>query len=239
MPRDQQHKIQHDQRVPRHDHHHQQVQSLQFPPVLFCAGAGGGVRAIPRQQDRRSGRSPMPITPGRVDPRRRCRSWIKKQGGEVVGTTGIPLEHPDMTLFLSKIRGALTGCRDHLLRQGQRSTSSTRATTRSDEKDKFAGDGAVACRRACPPSAKRSMGTSASTATSRYSRRRSIRPTPRRFTTRPSSGFKDVAPSNPLPDRYVQSNFEAMNCLKLGIEKSGFQGRDDTPKLIGRWRGSR
>jgi branched-chain amino acid transport system substrate-binding protein len=30
----------------------------------------------------------------------------------------------------------------------------------------------------------------------------------------------------------VQSNYEAMNFLKLGIEKSGFRGREDTMKLI-------
>src|SRR5438093_434649 len=44
--------------------------------------------------------------------------------------------------------------------------------------------------------------------------------------------LKQVDPSATLPDRYVQSNFEAMNALKLGIEKSGFRGREDTPKLI-------
>jgi branched-chain amino acid transport system substrate-binding protein len=44
--------------------------------------------------------------------------------------------------------------------------------------------------------------------------------------------LKKMDPSGPLPDRYVQSNYEAVNCLKLGIEKSGFQGRDDTMKLI-------
>ena len=41
-----------------------------------------------------------------------------------------------------------------------------------------------------------------------------------------------VDPSGPLPDRYVQSNYEAMNALKVGMEKSKFQGRDDTTKLI-------
>jgi branched-chain amino acid transport system substrate-binding protein len=30
----------------------------------------------------------------------------------------------------------------------------------------------------------------------------------------------------------VQSNFEAMNFLKLGMQKSGFKSREDTPKLI-------
>ena len=44
--------------------------------------------------------------------------------------------------------------------------------------------------------------------------------------------LKEVDPTATLPDRYVQSNFEAMNALKLGMEKSGFRGREDTPKLI-------
>src|SRR5207237_1261508 len=38
--------------------------------------------------------------------------------------------------------------------------------------------------------------------------------------------------SNPDPDRYTQSNYEAMNALKIGMEMSKFQGRDDTMKLI-------
>ena len=44
--------------------------------------------------------------------------------------------------------------------------------------------------------------------------------------------LKQIDPAGPLPDRYVQANFEALNTLKLGIQKSGFQGRKDTPKLI-------
>jgi branched-chain amino acid transport system substrate-binding protein len=35
-----------------------------------------------------------------------------------------------------------------------------------------------------------------------------------------------------LPDKYVQSNYESINAVKLGIQKSNFQGRDDTTKLI-------
>jgi branched-chain amino acid transport system substrate-binding protein len=30
----------------------------------------------------------------------------------------------------------------------------------------------------------------------------------------------------------VQSNYEAVNAVKLGMEKSGFRGREDTMKLI-------
>ena len=44
--------------------------------------------------------------------------------------------------------------------------------------------------------------------------------------------LKQIDPSGPLPDRYVQSNFEAINFLKLGMQKSGFRGREDTMKLI-------
>jgi len=35
-----------------------------------------------------------------------------------------------------------------------------------------------------------------------------------------------------LPDRYVQSNFEGVNFLKLGMERTKFRGREDTMKLI-------
>ena len=41
-----------------------------------------------------------------------------------------------------------------------------------------------------------------------------------------------IDPSGPLPDRYVQSNYEAMNAVKVAMEMSKFQGRDDTNKLI-------
>jgi len=44
--------------------------------------------------------------------------------------------------------------------------------------------------------------------------------------------LKAIDPSGPKPDRYVQSNFEAVNFLKLGVQKSGYRGRGDTMKLI-------
>ena len=44
--------------------------------------------------------------------------------------------------------------------------------------------------------------------------------------------LKQIDPSGPLPDRYVQSNYEGVNALKIGMQKSGFQGRKDTMKLI-------
>jgi branched-chain amino acid transport system substrate-binding protein len=48
-----------------------------------------------------------------------------------------------------------------------------------------------------------------------------------------SARLKQIDPTGPLPDRYTQSNYEAMNALKIGMEKSGYQSREDTMKLIG------
>src|SRR5205823_15057397 len=44
--------------------------------------------------------------------------------------------------------------------------------------------------------------------------------------------LKQAGIENAVPDRYVQSNFEAVNALKLGMEKSHYQSRADTDKLI-------
>ena len=54
----------------------------------------------------------------------------------------------------------------------------------------------------------------------------------KKFFDEAKARLKQVDPSGPLPDRYVQSNFEAMNAIKTGIEKSKFEGRKDTKKLI-------
>src|SRR5215470_5215793 len=57
-------------------------------------------------------------------------------------------------------------------------------------------------------------------------------PANKRFIEDAQARLKQIDPSGPLPDRFVQSNYEAMNALKLGMEKSKFQSRADTPKLI-------
>ena len=54
----------------------------------------------------------------------------------------------------------------------------------------------------------------------------------KRFLDESTPRLKEIDPSGPLPDRYVQSNYEAINALKIGIQKSGFRGREDTMKLI-------
>src|SRR4029079_9656089 len=37
----------------------------------------------------------------------------------------------------------------------------------------------------------------------------------------------------PHPDRSVRATYEAMNALKIAMEKCKFRGREDTDKLIG------
>src|SRR5262249_45253935 len=54
----------------------------------------------------------------------------------------------------------------------------------------------------------------------------------KRFFDEAAARLKQIDPTGPLADRYVQSNYEAVNALKLGMEKSKFRGREDTMKLI-------
>src|SRR5262249_27354506 len=54
----------------------------------------------------------------------------------------------------------------------------------------------------------------------------------RKFVDEAVVRLKQMDPSGPLPDRYVQANFEAMNALKVGMQNSKFEGRKDTMKLI-------
>ena len=113
---------------------------------------------------------------------------IKKQGGEVVGGTGIPLGTPDMTPFLSKVSGSFDGFliiffgKDaiNIVNQGYRS--------RPDQKIQMGRRRRRRGRPTCPPSAKRSTASSASIATSRSSSSRSTRPMRSRFSTRRCCG---------------------------------------------------
>ncbi|HBH01597.1 MAG TPA: hypothetical protein DDZ42_06695, partial [Candidatus Rokubacteria bacterium] len=57
-------------------------------------------------------------------------------------------------------------------------------------------------------------------------------PSHKKFFADAVARLKAVDPSGPRPDRYVQSNYEGVNALKLGVQKSGFRGREDSMKLI-------
>lgn len=157
---------------------------------------------------------------------------IKKAGGEIVGTTGIPLGTADMTPFLSKITGNFDGLFGIFFGKDGVTIGNQAFDLGLTKKYKWAGDGAIAESTNLPALGNKIEGF---IGINRY-----IPVMDGPFNTPYHKAFFDEAktrlakvdPSGPLPDRYVQSNFEAMNALKVGMEKSNFQDRKGTMKLI-------
>ncbi len=157
---------------------------------------------------------------------------IKKAGGEVVGATGIPLNTADMTPFLSKISGDFDGLFGIFFGKDGVTIGNQAYDLGLTRKYKWAGDGAIAESTNLPALGNKIEGF---VGINRYI---PVFDPPlnteahKKFFDEAVARLKEIDPSGPLPDRFVQSNFEAMNAVKLGIEKSGFQGRKDTEKLI-------
>jgi branched-chain amino acid transport system substrate-binding protein len=157
---------------------------------------------------------------------------IKKLGGAVVGTTGIPIGTADMTPFLSKINGDFDGLFAIFFGADGVTIGNQAFDLGLTKKYKWAGDGAICESTNLPGLGKKIDGF---TGINRYVPILEAplnTPYHKEFFDEAVVRLKKIDPSGPLPDRYVQSNFEAVNALKLGIENSGFQGRDDTMKLI-------
>jgi len=157
---------------------------------------------------------------------------IKANGGEVVGGTGIPLGTADTTSFLSKISGDFDGL--FLIFFGSDAINVVNQGTDLGlaKKYKIAGDGAVATSTQLPAMGNKSEGFVGIDRYLPIFDEPLDTPYLHTFFDDAVARLKKIDPTGPLPDRYVQSNFEAVNALKLGIEKSGFQGRADTPKLV-------
>src|SRR5437763_6139286 len=157
---------------------------------------------------------------------------IKKLGGEVVGTTGIPLGTADMTSFLSKISGNFDGFFGIFFGANAVVLATQAYDLGLTKKYRFAGDGAVAESTHLPALGHKIEGF---VGINRYVPVLDPplnTPHHRKFFYEAVAALQKIDPSGPLPDRYVQSNFEAMNFLKLGMQRSGFRGRDGTMKLI-------
>src|SRR5258705_5330472 len=157
---------------------------------------------------------------------------IKKAGGEIVGTTGIPLGTADMTSFLSKITGNFDGLFGIFFGKDGVTIGNQAFDLGLTKKYKWAGDGAIAESTNLPALGNKIEGF---VGINRYVPvLEGVLNTPshKKFMDDAVARLKQIDPSGPLPDRYVQSNYEAMNALKLGMEKSGFRGREDTMKLI-------
>jgi branched-chain amino acid transport system substrate-binding protein len=157
---------------------------------------------------------------------------IKKAGGEVVGGTGIPLGTADMTAFISKITGNFDGLFAIMFGANAVTFTNQAFDLGLFKKYKYAGDGAVAESTHLKALAHKIEGF---VGVNRYIPVFTPpldTPHHRRFFEDAKARLKQMDPSGPDPDRYVQSNYEAMNFLKLGMQKSGFRTREDTPKLI-------
>ena len=157
---------------------------------------------------------------------------ITKVGGTVVETTGIPLGTADMTPFLSKITGSFDGLLGIFFGKDGVTIGNQAFDLGLTKKYKWAGDGAIAEATNLPALGNKIEGF---VGINRYVPILDPplnTPAHQKFFNDAVGRLKKIDPTGPLPDRYVQSNFEAMNFLKLGMQKSGFRGREDTMKLI-------
>ncbi len=157
---------------------------------------------------------------------------IKKAGGEIVGTTGIPLGTADMTSFLSKIQGNFDGLFGIFFGKDGVTIGNQAFDLGLTKKYKWAGDGAIAESVNLPALGSKIEGFVGINRYIPVFEGPLNTPSHRKFFDDAKARLLKIDSSGPLPDRYVQSNYEAMNALKLGMEKSKFQGRQDTMKLI-------
>jgi len=157
---------------------------------------------------------------------------IKKNGGEVVGTTGIPLGTADMTPFLSKISGDFDGLFGIFFGKDGVTIGNQAFDLGLTKKYKWAGDGAICESTNLPALGNKIEGFVAINRYIPVFQGQLDSPHHKKFFDDAKARLAKVDPSGPLPDRYVQSNFEAMNAVKTAMEMSKFQGRKDTKKLI-------
>jgi branched-chain amino acid transport system substrate-binding protein len=157
---------------------------------------------------------------------------IQKNGGTVVGTTGIPLGTADMTPFLSKISGDFDGLFGIFFGKDGVTLANQAYDLGLTKKYKFAGDGSISESTNLIAVGNKLDGF---TGINRY-----IpvfdgplnTPYLHRFFDEAKGRLAKIDPSGPLPDKYVQSNYEALNAMKIAMEKSKFDSRDDSSKLI-------
>jgi branched-chain amino acid transport system substrate-binding protein len=158
---------------------------------------------------------------------------IKKAGGEFVGSTGIPLGTADMTPFLSKITGNFDGIFGIFFGPDGVTLGNQAYDLGLTKKYKFAGDGAIAESTNLPGLGNKIDGFIGINRYVPVLEGPLNTPYHKAFFDEAKARLAKVDPSGPLPDRYVQANYEAMNALKIAMEKSKFRGREDTDKLIG------
>ncbi|MGH6663753.1 MAG: ABC transporter substrate-binding protein [Pseudolabrys sp.] len=157
---------------------------------------------------------------------------IKKNGGEVVGTTGIPLGTADMTPFLSKISGNFDGFFGIFFGKDGITLVNQAYDLGLTKKYKFAGDGSISEPTNLPAQGNKIDGFIGINRYIPVFQGPLDSPANHKFVVEAKKRLIKIDPSGPLPDKYVQSNYEALNALKIAMTKSKFEGRKDTMKLI-------
>ena len=155
---------------------------------------------------------------------------IKKLGGEVTGTTGVPLTTSDMTAFLSKISGAYDGLFGIFFGPQGISFVNQSFDLGLAKKARIAGDGAIVVPTSLPAMGAKAEGFLGIDRYVPVLEGALNTPSHKRFLDESVARLQPLGV--PAPDRYVQSNFEAVNFLKIGMERSKFRGREDSMKLI-------
>ena len=157
---------------------------------------------------------------------------IKKNGGEVVGTTGIPLGTADMTPFLSKISGNFDGLFGIFFGKDGVTIANQAYDLGLTKKYKWAGDGSISESTNLLATGNKLDGFIAINRYIPVFDGPLNTPYLHRFFDEGKARLAKVDPTGPLPDKYVQSNYEALNAMKIAMEMSKFESRDDTMKLI-------
>jgi branched-chain amino acid transport system substrate-binding protein len=158
---------------------------------------------------------------------------IKKNGGEVVGTTGIPLGTADMTPFLSKISGNFDGLFAIFFGKDGVTVGNQAYDLGLTKKYKFAGDGSITEASNLPGLGSKIDGFIGINRYIPVFQGPLDTPSHHKFFDEAKKRLAKIDPTGPLPDKYVQSNYEALNAMKLAMEKSKFDSSKDTMKLIG------
>src|SRR5216117_785992 len=138
---------------------------------------------------------------------------IKKNGGEVVDTTGIPLGTADMTPFISKISGNFDGLFGIFFGKDGVTIGNQAYDLGLTKKYKWAGDGALAESTNLPALGAKIDGFVGINRYLPLLEPPLDTPAHKKFFDDAVARLKQVDPSATLPERYVQSNFEAMNAL--------------------------
>ena len=208
------------------------LQPLQLPPPRLRAGAGGRLRADADQDGQEVAHRLRRLFLGPVDARRLCRAKSRRTAAKWSAPPAfrsarrhdaVPVE--DLRRFRRPVR--------HLLRQGRCDHRQPGLRSRPDQEVQM---GRRRLDLASRPTCRR-MGNKIDgfIAINRYIpvfQGPLDTPYHHQFFDEAKKRLAKIDPSGPLPDKYVQSNYEALNALKIAMEKSKFEGRDDTMKLI-------